>query len=261
MAMFNPVTDAFTYFQHFETPKPVIKFPLDKDPLDISDWAINVTDEGEPIASPNTPEVNQNYQDYLNRMAESHSEEIVDNENLDNKVTSTKKTITKKDQKNNALIIMNNLIKRGYKPHIAAGITGNLFAESGLNPGNSANDLGTIGGGLAAWRGDLFQDLKRSAKSNNIPWTDINFQLDYLTNLLNQNNRQMNDVRNRLNNSKNPYEASEAWAYYERYAGYDGSTKTARKAGWSQSRINQEHSKRGNFANEIYELWQKTQTS
>jgi hypothetical protein len=48
----------------------------------------------------------------------------------------------------------------------------------------------------------------------------------------------MNDVRNRLNNSKNPYEASEAWAYYERYAGYDGSTKTAKKAGWSQSRIN-----------------------
>lgn len=258
--MYDPVIDSFQVYESAPIQESPIKLKLPLEDVELP-WASSIVN-GNPVPKDNISELrtptDPSYQDILDRMAETHSEETT--ENLNNKTTSTKKTITKKDQKNNALIIMNNLVKRGYKPHIAAGITGNLFAESGLNPGNSANDLGVIGGGLAAWRGDLFQNLKRNAKSNNIPWTDINFQLDYLNNLLNQNNPQMNDVRDRLSKSKNPYEASEAWAYYERYAGYDGSTKTARKAGWSQSRINQEHNKRGNLANEIYELW-KTQTS
>lgn len=258
--MYDPVIDSFQVYESAPIPEiPKLNLSIDGE-VELP-WASSIVN-GNPVPKDNISELrtpaDPNYQDILDRMAESHSTETVNNEDLND--TSTKKAITKKDQKNNALIIMNNLVKRGYKPYIAAGITGNLFAESGLNPGNSANDLGVIGGGLAAWRGDLFQNLKRSAKSNNVPWTDINFQLDYLNNLLNQNNPQMNDVRDRLSKSKNPYEASEAWAYYEKYAGYDGSTKTARKAGWSQSRINQEHSKRGNLANEIYELW-KTQTS
>jgi len=41
-----------------------------------------------------------------------------------------------------------------------------------------------------------------------------------------------------LSKTNDPHSASEAWAYYEKYAGYDGTTKTAKKAGWSQERVN-----------------------
>lgn len=150
---------------------------------------------------------------------------------------------------------MNNLVQRGYKPHIAAGIVGNLMAESSLNPGSSTNDLGATAGGLAQWRGDLFKNLKSEAKSKNVPWNDINFQLDYLHNTLNQRS----DVLDRLSRATNPEEASEAWAYYEKYAGYDGTTKTAKKAGWSQKRVDEEHQKRKDYSNEIYELWNEQQ--
>lgn len=253
---YNPIEDSFVSFEAVETPRIEISLPLVDSPIDISNWSQKITENGTPIVQNNlrNPMTNNNSRG-RQEIIEPSTEETLVREEYSN--TPAKKTITKQDQKNNALTIMNNLVRRGYQPHVAAGITGNLMAESGLNPSNSANDLGVKGGGLAAWRGDLFQNLKRNAKSNNVPWNDINFQLDYLDNLLKQDNSQMNDVRNRLSRSKDPYEASEAWAYYERYAGYDGSTRTAKKAGWNQSRINQEHEKRGNYAKEIYELWKK----
>lgn len=254
MAMYNPVTDSFTYYTPVETPKPIIEFPLSKEPLDISDWASGITSDGNIIASPNTPETKTNYQDIMNRMAETHSEQTI-NDNTQVQEKSSKR-ITKEEQKNNAIHIMNSLINKGLKPHQAAGVVGNLMVESQLNPGAyNPNDIGLPGGGLAGFRGPLFSRLKSYTSNKGKSWKDLDSQIDFLYDILNENNSQMNDVRNRLLNATNPHEASEAWAYYEKYAGYDGTTKTAKKAGWSQERINQEHKNRSNYAREIYELW------
>lgn len=233
--------NGFRTFETVETPKVEINFPLLDEPIDISSWAKSVTPEGSITVQSRLPRMINNSETPTQGIAEQ-PEYTTSNSN--NKMTSQK-------QKENALIIMNNLVQRGYKPHVAAGIVGNLIAESSLNPNSTTNDLGKISGGLAQWRGDLFKNLKSEAKTKNVPWNDINFQLDYLHNILNRDK----GVLDRLNKATNAEEASEAWAYYEKYAGYDGTTKTAKKAGWSQKRVDEEHQKRKNYSNEVYQLW------
>lgn len=250
---YNPLSNNFVIYnsptiEPIKFESPLLEFPIDLD------WASGISSNGSYIVKSNLPEQEQITQNAY--FSKPEVQEIqVEEEIPEEKITSRK--ITKKEQKQIGLAIMNNLINRGYRPHEAAGIVGNLMAESSLNPGNSANDLGVRGGGLAAWRGDLFTRLKQQAKNSNIPWTNIDFQIDYLHNLLSQDNTQMNDVRNRLSTSNNPREASEAWAYYEKYAGYNYDPRTARKAGWSKEIIKQEHEKRAQFANEFYKLWKE----
>lgn len=261
MAMvYDPVSDLFQVYQPAKVEKVELKMPsLYDEPFDISSWASRVTDEGVPVPKNNLTE------DLRNPMVEnSEQETYIETPNAEVNLEPTKKTITSTQQKKNALAIMNSLVKRGYQPHVAAGIVGNLMAESGLNPANYVkSDVGKPGGGLAAWRDDLFRNLQNSAKSQNIPWTNIDFQLNYLHNLLNQNNTQMNEVRDKLNKAKTPYEASEAWAYYEKYAGYNHSLASAKswqkQNKWTDAQtqkwIKDEHAKRGGFAKEFYELW------
>ena len=171
-------------------------------------------------------------------------------------LTGGTRRITNAEAKKNGVYIMNDLIKRGLQPHQAAGIVGNLMAESGLNPSSNAIDTnGLRAGGLAAWNGPLWNGLHQYAQEKGKPWNDINLQLDYLRDLLNKNTKQMNDVRARLQKSQTPYDASDAWAYYERYAGYNYDPNTARQAGWSIARIKKEHDNRGANANGFMELW------
>lgn len=237
---YNFLDDNFTTFENVESPKVSIQMPLMDSPVDISNWSTGVTKQGIPIVKNNTK----------SKMTVNNNEEVA----IRPTTTETPvKRISKKEQQENAVYIMNNLVNRGFKPHEAAGIVGNLMAESSLNTGSlNSNDLGLPAGGLAGWRGSNFSRLKQFANSQGKSWTDIDSQLDFLTSSIN------NDIRDRLSKATNPHEASEAWAYYERYAGYDGTTKTAKKAGWSQDRVNKEHKNRSNYANEIYELW-KTQ--
>lgn len=67
-------------------------------------------------------------------------------------------------------------------PVIAAGIVGNLEAESGLNT-SAQGDL-SIGGsyGIAQWysKTDRFNGLQRYANAVNKPWTDYDVQLQYV---------------------------------------------------------------------------------
>ena len=154
------------------------------------------------------------------------------------------------NKQSTALYIMNSLINKGRKPHEAAGMVGNLLAESDLNPNSiNENDLGNISGGIAQWRGSNFARLKAYAKSKGKSWNDLDLQIDFLNNSIDS------DVLDRLSKSKNAHQASEAWAYYERYAGYDGTTKTAKKAKWSQDRVNEEHNKRSKYSNYVFNLW------
>ena len=154
------------------------------------------------------------------------------------------------NKQSTALYIMNSLINKGRRPHEAAGMVGNLLAESDLNPNSiNENDLGNISGGIAQWRGSNFARLKAYAKSKGKSWNDLDLQIDFLNNSIDS------DVLNRLSKSKDAHQASEAWAYYERYAGYDGTTKTAKKAKWSQDRVNEEHNKRSKYSNYVFDLW------
>ena len=172
-------------------------------------------------------------------------------------ITGGTKRITRAESKKNAAYIMNYLTKKkGLQPHQAAGIVGNLMAESGLNPSSNAIDTnGLRAGGLAAWNGPLWEGLHSYARQQGKPWNNIDLQLDYLWNLLGRDNKQMNDVRARLAAAKTPYDASDAWAYYERYAGYNYDPRTARQAGWSVARIQREHDNRGANANGAMALW------
>lgn len=167
--------------------------------------------------------------------------------------------ISKEAERKNAIYIMDNLVnKRGLQPHQAAGIVGNLRAESGLNPSSHTMDTNKkMAGGLAMWNGSLWEKLHRDSAAYGKPWNDMDYQLDFLWNMLNQNDKQMNDVRARLAAAKTPYEASDAWAYFEKYAGYNYNPNTARQAGWSMERIQREHDTRGANANGIMDLWRQ----
>lgn len=163
------------------------------------------------------------------------------------------------NQKTKALYIMDQLVnKYGRNAHEAAGIVGNLIAESKLNTeAYNGNDLGLPSGGIAQWNGSNFSKLKAYAKERGKSWKDLDLQIDFLNSTID------NDVNNRLLSSTNPLEASKAWAYYEKFAGYDGTTKSAQKLkkskGWTEAQtqnyINKEHAKRGKYSDEIYKLY------
>jgi hypothetical protein len=61
----------------------------------------------------------------------------------------------------------------GLPDYQAAGIVGNLYQESHVNPSEP-------GGGIAQWIGSRWTDLQNFAKSRNVSATDLQTQLDFL---------------------------------------------------------------------------------
>jgi len=72
----------------------------------------------------------------------------------------------------------NYYLNRGVKPNVAAGIVGNLYKESGLNP-MAVGDKGTAFG-VAQWRGDRLSNLKKYAISKGRSYSDLDTQLDFI---------------------------------------------------------------------------------
>ena len=72
----------------------------------------------------------------------------------------------------------NYYLNRGVKPNVAAGIVGNLYKESGLNP-NAVGDNGTAYG-VAQWRGDRLSNLKKYASNRGRSHSDLDTQLDFI---------------------------------------------------------------------------------
>ena len=275
----------FNQFVSVETPEiEPIKLELPNlfegpDALDITNRAYGVTNEGNVILKQEEPEdplgpgVSQ--EDIFIKPEES-DEQVTQTytqpeQQSEQKITTTpeqKMTTTPelnykgvklysnripKNKTSIGIDLMNGLIKRGFSQYQAAGIVGNLYAESNFNfAQTNPDDLGSPSRGLVQWKGIRFNRLKEFA--GNRPWTDRDVQLDFLVYEL--KNYYPNVYAN-LMNSSNWYEASEAFAPYEGYAGYDGTTATARKAGWSQSRVDQEHRSRISYAKEIYDLYNK----
>ena len=248
MVEYNPFKDfnpAFTVYKPVERKEVKIDFPLYDSP-DVSDMFSYVSSSGKPVSSANTPKSEESQYDILSELGKGHYESNADETN----------NIVPQEGDDLAVNIMNKLISKGnLAPYQAAAIVGHLKAESRLKSSRiNRNDLGKISGGLGQWRGDRFEKLKNFAKNRGETWNNLDTQVDYLLYEL-QNDEK--DAYNRLLASTNPTEASKAWSYYERFAGYDGTTATAKKAGWSQDKINKEHKKREDFSNQLYNVWKK----
>ena len=82
------------------------------------------------------------------------------------------------EQKATARKIYSSLLDKGYNTNAAAGITGNLWHESG-GFGGGSGDSGSAHG-IAQWRGDRWTKMQEYAKSKGKDPNDLNTQVDYL---------------------------------------------------------------------------------
>ena len=272
---YNFLDDNFLVYKNVEEPKVELNLPLFDEPLEL-DWADRITEDGSIIVKPDEKVKEQwvfNNPEYVPTSQSETPSQETEEQPVQQQVTEQPKPTTRqtqqfttngksvlsKNEKNNALLAMNGLVNRGIDPIIAAGIVGNLIGESGekFTGAYNGNDLGAPAGGLAGWRGESFTKLKKLAQSRGKHWTDLDTQLDYLVSTI------PSDISNRLSKATSPFEASEAWAYYEKYAGYNNSIETARKfqrsKGWSDKRTKEwiaaQHQGRGNASTEVYNLW------
>ena len=93
----------------------------------------------------------------------------------------------------NAKYAFNWLLQRGYAPHQAAAIVGNLTQESGVRPDGVVGDNGTAFG-IAQWRGDRFANLQRYAQQNGQDWRSLDAQLGFLDHELNTTEKRAGDA-------------------------------------------------------------------
>jgi hypothetical protein len=80
------------------------------------------------------------------------------------------------DKSDKAKAVYDGLIQRGLSPVLAAGMTGNIDAESGFNPG-AVGDKGTAFG-YHQVRADRYDNLNAIAKARGVAWNDHDAQLD-----------------------------------------------------------------------------------
>jgi hypothetical protein len=105
---------------------------------------------------------------------------------------------------------------RGYTKEQAAGIVGNLVAESSLRASGAVGDNGTAFG-IAQWRGERLTRLKRFANSQGHDWQDFGTQLAFVDMEL-QNHE--TDAYRALKAAKTIDEATAAFISYERPQGW-----------------------------------------
>ncbi len=117
------------------------------------------------------------------------------------------------------------LVSKGWAPHQAAGIVGNLQAESGVSLNTQARNAGdgTDGSdsiGIAQWNGKRAQALKAFAAEQGADWHDFNTQIDFIDHELRTSERAAGE---NLARSTNAEEAAAAFTGYERPAGWSAS--------------------------------------
>lgn len=117
------------------------------------------------------------------------------------------------------------LISKGWAPHQAAGIVGNLTAESGAslntqarNPGDGSDGSDSIG--LAQWNGNRAKALKSFAAARGADWHDFDTQVDFIDHELRTSERAAGENLARATNAE---EAAAAFTGYERPAGWSAS--------------------------------------
>lgn len=96
------------------------------------------------------------------------------------------------------------LIQQGYSPECAAGIMGNLYAESGMNPAIIQGNGKGPAAGLCQWenyntKSGRWKQMADFAKSRGRDWTDLDSQLNFM-----QSELTSADINNRLQGKTSP---------------------------------------------------------
>jgi hypothetical protein len=121
-------------------------------------------------------------------------------------------------------------VNKGLAPHIAAGIVGNLYQESGLKTSAVEKSNTANGRGIAQWDvRDRWKGLLKWANNNHRDPYDLKTQLDYVL----VEPWESDQVMKKLENTKTPEEAAYIFGkHYERpnakYARWDARKTTAR---------------------------------
>lgn len=116
---------------------------------------------------------------------------------------------------------------RGYTKEQAAGIVGNLLAESKLNTGaNNPGDGsdGTDSIGIGQWNSGRARALKAFAAENHADWRDFNIQLAFVDHELNTSEKAAGD---RIRAASDVQSATDGMIMYERPAGSDKGARNA----------------------------------
>lgn len=120
---------------------------------------------------------------------------------------------------NKAKAVIDYFVSKGLTKEQAAGIAGNIHAESGFNTG-AHGDAGTSFG-LAQWHKDRKNNLLNFAKSRGTHEEDFNTQLDFLWNELQTTE---NQAFKELLTTKTATDAARVFAHkFERMAKYNPS--------------------------------------
>lgn len=105
---------------------------------------------------------------------------------------------------------------KGWTKEQAAGIVGNLIAESKLQPSGAVGDSGTAFG-VAQWRGARLTKLKRFAAANGADWQDFNTQLQFVDIELREDET---SAYSALKSARTVEEAAAAFVGFERPRGW-----------------------------------------
>lgn len=112
--------------------------------------------------------------------------------------------ITKEDNRTTEEVVWDYLKAAGYSDIQVAGIIGNLYQESGLNPARIESNGEGIG--LVQWSFGRKQNLINYASSKGVDWSDLETQLEFLVSEL--DSKQF--YQRYKDTFMNPYSVSEA---------------------------------------------------
>lgn len=233
MAMYDPVTDQFTYYTPVEIPKVTIEDPLFGN-FDLPE-GYRLGETGNYIAPANTPETKEQEYDFskMNEVSQTHSDPNQDfdvySEDLDayndfdkedfkiyqkNNPTVSYTSNTKNYKVNSSLQgnkkrAMDFFQSKGLSPIQAAGIVGNLITESSLNTkaiGDGGKSLG-----IAQWNGSRRRNLEAFAKRRKSSIYDLNTQLEFLWWEITEGDQKKFKILEGLKNSKSIEQAAESF--------------------------------------------------
>ena len=115
------------------------------------------------------------------------------------------------EKRSNENIIWDYLVGAGYSKVQVAGIIGNMYQESGLNP--ASKEANGIGLGLVQWSFGRRNQLETFAKSKGKAATDLYVQLEFLVKELKSGKQLSGTYAEQFNNPYSVDQATEAFCW------------------------------------------------
>ncbi|MBO4704462.1 MAG: hypothetical protein J5647_01850, partial [Spirochaetaceae bacterium] len=127
-----------------------------------------------------TPQPTVTHQDATHQPTETHQATVspAQTSPAPSAVTDYEVPGANSTQDQRAAYIMNRFIEAGYTPNFAAGVLGNLYAESRFN--TAAIGDNNTSGGIAQWHASRWEKLKKFAAEQGKSWEDLSVQTDFL---------------------------------------------------------------------------------